>query len=403
MFLNSGRTRSYKYTTLKTKYCHGLSLLLFYFCLILSKYFIMTNDIYLIGEVGYEITLNSVIEKVNNSDKSKPLNVNIHSGGGSVYDGLAIYNYLKGLDQEVNTSSSGLVASIASIFFLAGKNRVINNSDSFLIHLPWSGAQGNAIDFEKTAKELRDIENKLSDIYALETGLTKDEALELMNKDEMLDVNFLKDKGFVNSINEFKAVAKLNLTKNEEMSEKLTEEEKQGLFAKFADRLENFFKTEEAPKNKMVQSAADGELNFPDVEEDADPMVGDKATIEGVAADGDIVMPSGQTFKFTNGELMEIIEAAAEEEAPEENAELEAANAKVAELQAELDAKNSLVEEKETELAGATAKLEDFETIKNEFTELKNAMTSDYTPETKNIVKEVVIDGVKTTRTPIKK
>ena len=158
------------------------------------------NDLYLIGEVGYEITLTDVINKVNNSDKKKPLNINIHSQGGSVYEGLAIYNYLKSLKQEVNTHSSGLVASIASIFFLAGKNRTINNTDNFLIHLPSGMSMGNAKDFEKTAKELRDIENKLATIYENETNLTKEEALELMKNDEFLNVDFLLEKGFVNDI-----------------------------------------------------------------------------------------------------------------------------------------------------------------------------------------------------------
>ena len=77
----------------------------------------MNNDIYLIGEVGWEITLQSVIDLVEKTDKTKPLNVHIHSQGGGVYDGLAVYNYLKGLDQEVHTYSAGLVASIASIIF----------------------------------------------------------------------------------------------------------------------------------------------------------------------------------------------------------------------------------------------------------------------------------------------
>lgn len=323
----------------------------------------MANDIYLIGEVGWEITLASVIEQVKNSDASKPINLHIHSGGGSVYDGLAIYNYLKGLDQEVHTASSGLVASIASIFFLAGKRetRKINSTDSFLIHLPMGWSDGNAEDFEKTAKELRDIENKLADIYASETNLTKEEAIELMKKDEMLDVNFLQEKGFVNEIIEFKAVANLTNNKKETMSEQLTEEKVEGLLNKFYNK---FFGKKEAPTSKIVQDANGMDIDFTDVPEDGEPSLGDKATIDGSNAEGEYLMPSGDKFVFEAGELKEIIK----EEIEDDNAQLDEANAKIAELEAENE---TLKAEKET----ATNSLSE---IKNDFTELKNSISSDY-------------------------
>ena len=61
----------------------------------------MINEIYLVGEIGSEVTLATVLKQVQASDKTQPLNVHIHSGGGSVYDGIAIYNLLKSLPQEV--------------------------------------------------------------------------------------------------------------------------------------------------------------------------------------------------------------------------------------------------------------------------------------------------------------
>jgi len=325
----------------------------------------MKNDIYLIGEVGYEITLDSVIEAVNNSDKNQALNINIHSSGGSVYEGLAIYNYFKNLDQEVNTSSSGLVASIASIIFLAGKKetRKINKTDSFLIHLPMGGSFGNASDFEKSAKELREIETKLVDIYVNETNISREDAIALMNKDEMLDVNYLKEKGFVNNIIEFKAVANLNT--NKQMN--LTEEKVDGLLEKFYNK---FFKKEE-PTNKIVQDANGVEIDFFDVEEDSEPVAGDKARIDGTPADGEYVMPNGQTWVFVAGTWDSVIEVV------EDN--------KVEELEAELVKVNNV----NTELTNSLAKL------KTEFKELKNTITSSF--ETKKLEKKE--EGEKTSRT----
>jgi ATP-dependent Clp protease, protease subunit len=329
----------------------------------------MTNDIYLIGEIGYDVTLQSVINQVDNSDKTLPLNVHIHSQGGGVYDGLAIYNYLKALPQGVNTSSSGLVASIASIIFLAGKkeSRSINATDNFLIHLPSAMNWGNAKDLEKTAKELRDIEDKLSTIYENETTLTKDEALELMKKDEFLNVEFLKEKGFVNEIIEFKAVAKFGNTENN-MSENLTKKEAENLFEKFGNKLKEIFNPEnEALSNKIVQDATGTEIDFLDLKQEDAIIEGVKAKVEGKNADGDYLLPNGDKYTFENGVLKNIVEAEV----------LEVEN-----LKNELTEVKNLVETKDAEILELTNKLKekesDFEVIKNEFTELKNTVTSNF-------------------------
>ena len=341
------------------------------------------NDLYLIGEVGYEITLTDVINKVNNSDKKKPLNINIHSQGGSVYEGLAIYNYLKSLKQEVNTHSSGLVASIASIFFLAGKNRTINNTDNFLIHLPSGMSMGNAKDFEKTAKELRDIENKLATIYENETNLTKDEALELMKNDEFLNVDFLLEKGFVNEIIKFQAVAKYDSNFNNDMSEQLTKTEALSWF----EKLENLLKgtpKETAIVNKIVQDANGVEIDFFKLESDAEIVEGAEATVENVKASGEYTMPDGQVYSFDNGILTTISEKV-EEEVVEENAELEA-------LKSEFDSLKASFDEKELELTTIKAELETKNNLVNEiqteFTELKNQVSSNFEHENKVEIKK---------------
>lgn len=339
----------------------------------------MSNDIYLIGEVGYEINLQNTIALVDKTDKEQPLNVHIHSQGGSVYDGLAIYNYLKGLPQQVNTISNGLVASIASIIFLAGnkETRKINKIDNFLIHLPMGFSGGNAKDLEKTAKEMRDIESKLAEIYANETSITKEEALELMAKDEMLDVNFLKEKGFVNDIIEFKAVANFNTNNKHKMSDNLTKTEAEGLFAKFEKTLKNIFKGNVV--NKIVQDANGLEIDFVDLEDDSDVVVGERANIEGAPANGEYIMPSGETYFFTDGTLTEIKEDLEEEVEVESNEEIDALKAENEKLKSELESLKAEKESFENKI----------ETIEADFKELKNKITSDF-ENPKKVKKEEV-------------
>jgi len=338
------------------------------------------NDIYIIGEIGWENDLKSLIKDVEQSDKEKPLNIHIHSGGGSVYDGVAMYNYLKKLDQEVNTISAGLVASIASIIFLAGKKetRVMNETDSFLIHLPMNMAGGNAEDLEKTAEELRKWESQLADIYVEETDLTKEEALDLMKKDNFLDANFLQEKGFVNQIIKFKSVATINF-KNE-MSETVSKTEVDGLLAKWFNK---FFPKNEI-NNKVVQDANGVEIDFTELEADAIPKVGDLANVDGKKASGDYVMPSGETYQFADGKLDAIVPK--ENEEPEPTPE-EVMEAKIKTLEAELETSKDLL---------ATANLEienkktEYETMKSEFIELKNNITSKFEYDGKDKKKEKV-------------
>lgn len=327
-------------------------------------------DIYLIGEVGFEITLDTVLNQVKGIKEDEALNVHIHSGGGSVYDGLAIYNYLKNLPNEVNTYSSGLVASIASVIFLAGKERVINNTDNFLIHLPMAFSGGNAKDIEKTAKELRSIEDKIAGVYAMETDLTVEEAKEIMEKDEFLAVDFLKSKNFVTEIREFKAVATLT---NRKMENSITEEKVNSLFKNFENKLKKFF----SPKNKIVTNAEGKDVDFYELEDGEAVVVGAKARIDGEDAEGEILMPSGETYIFEGGELIEIKEVEGDEE---EDSEAEMLKKENETLKQEIeDLKN-----KSTELENKVSEVEE---VKNEmleeFKNFKASITSDFAPSKK--------------------
>ena len=324
----------------------------------------MSNDIFLIGEVGFDITLESILEQIKETNQEEPLNVHIHSGGGQVYDGLAIYNHLKTLPQGVNTISSGLIASIASIIFLSGdrKTRTINKTDSFLIHLPSGGDWGTADDLEKTVEHLRDLEDKLAGIYAAETDLTIKESMDLMKEDKMLDVEFLKEKGIVAEIIEFKAVAKYDKQKKD-MSEQLTKTQVEKMFEKFGNKLKTFFNA----SNKIVQDANGVEIEFINLSETDTPKIGDEARIEGakIKDDIDYVMPSGETFKFENSKLSKVVEAK----------EVEALKA---ELQTEKDLVKTLTTEKEDLEKKITEKETAFTSISNDFKELKATVTSSF-------------------------
>lgn len=339
------------------------------------------NEIYLFGEVGTDITLKDVVSQVNALKSKDEINVNIHSIGGSVYEGLAIYNYLKGLN--VNTTSNGMVASIASVFFLAGKKRTINSLDNFLIHLPSATVSGNKDDFKKVTKELSEIENKIAGIYEKETNISKENAIKLMRKDEFLDINFLLENKFVTDVRDFKAVAKYDINFNN-MDEQLTLEKAENLFDKFANKIKDIL-GKNATENKVIQDANGIEVDFFKLENSDKPQIGDEATIDGVKAKGEVLMPNGETYVFENGKLEKIKD--------KEFTEIEA---KMKEATVTIENQVKLVETLTSERDELKNKLDEKEKsvkeLEKEFTEFKNKITSNFKYEEKQEKEEIKAD-----------
>lgn len=253
----------------------------------------MNNDIYLIGEVGREITLKKVIELVATTDTSKPLNVHIHSEGGSVYEGVAIYNYLKNLSQGCDTFAVGLVASIASIIMLSGKNKTAYNLNNVLIHLPSYSIEGNADELRLYASDLDKIEVNIAKIYEAETNFTYDEAITLMREDRMMTSEEVVKFGL--TIQPYKAVAKYKSTNTNYLN-----------MNNRTQKLINAAKSFLGFKNLIVFTADQMELDFYELEEDGVIEVGAKAFFDGADAEGEFVMADGETYVFVAGELTEI-------------------------------------------------------------------------------------------------
>ena len=115
-----------------------------------------------------------------------PIRVRINSGGGDVFDGLAIYNYLAGRG-NVETVIDGLAASAASLPFLAGNKRRMPKAAFLMVHNPWSGSIGNATEMRKAADVLDRIGAGLANVYARVTGMAVEAVQALMDAETWLD------------------------------------------------------------------------------------------------------------------------------------------------------------------------------------------------------------------------
>jgi len=106
------------------------------------------------------------------ADPDKEINLYINSPGGSVTDGLAIYDTMQFIKPPVSTICIGQCASMAAVLLAAGApgKRFALPHSRVLIHQPWGGTQGQVTDIEIQAKEMLRMRAQLDEILAKHTG-----------------------------------------------------------------------------------------------------------------------------------------------------------------------------------------------------------------------------------------
>jgi ATP-dependent Clp endopeptidase proteolytic subunit ClpP len=110
------------------------------------------------------------------------LEVHVNSPGGSVFDGLTIYNSLREHRGDVNVIVDGLAASAASFIAMAASpgQLEIQPNGTMMIHKAWGGCMGVDDDMRATADVLTDQTANIASIYAARGGRTAAEYLDLM-------------------------------------------------------------------------------------------------------------------------------------------------------------------------------------------------------------------------------
>ncbi|TOZ04902.1 head maturation protease, ClpP-related [Leuconostoc pseudomesenteroides] len=134
------------------------------------------------------------------------INLSINSGGGSVFDGIAIYNMLKSHKATVNVYVEGLAASIASVIAMAGDTITMRSGSMMMVHMPWTLSQGNAEEMRKTADTLEKTGDSIVDIYSERTGISSDDIRNIMNEETWLSAEEAVEQGWATKIDKKEAV-----------------------------------------------------------------------------------------------------------------------------------------------------------------------------------------------------
>ena len=128
------------------------------------------------------------------------INVYINSYGGEVAEGLAIYNALRRHKAKVRTFCDGFACSIASVIFMAGDERIMNESSLLMIHNAWVYAAGNAAQLRKQAEDLDKITQASVEAYKAHSSLKEEEIKALMDAETWILPSEALEYGFATAV-----------------------------------------------------------------------------------------------------------------------------------------------------------------------------------------------------------
>jgi len=129
----------------------------------------------------------------------KNITLRINSPGGSVFEGLVIFNLLKAHQATVTVYIDGLAASIASVIAMSGDKIIMPENALLMIHDPFAMVMGTAEDMRKMAEALDKIKDSIKSAYK-RTMMTDDELTEMMTEETWLSASEAVEKGFADEM-----------------------------------------------------------------------------------------------------------------------------------------------------------------------------------------------------------
>ncbi|WP_164879084.1 head maturation protease, ClpP-related [Flavobacterium cerinum] len=156
--------------------------------------------------------------------RNKDLTVRIHSGGGSVYEGLAIYDLMRSSEVNIRVIVEGMAASMASIIALGGDTIEMTENAFFMMHAPSGGYWGSKSGFQSYIQQLEQCETRLGEIYKERTKADEETIVNWFSpdKDTWLDSSQCLALSICDEI--IKPTKKRKFESEEDLSNKSVEE-----------------------------------------------------------------------------------------------------------------------------------------------------------------------------------
>ena len=181
-----------------------------------------TAEVVIYDEIGgWGITAKQFSEQlVSVADGKSRILLKLHSPGGDVFEGLAIYNMLRGHPATVEVEIAGLAASMGSVIAMAGDVVRIPENAWMMIHNPWGVQGGDAEAMREYADLLDKVSGSMINAYAAKCGKTADEIRQMMAKTTWMDGNDAVANGFADEVLQpLEAAASLNSQRLQEFDD----------------------------------------------------------------------------------------------------------------------------------------------------------------------------------------
>ena len=160
--------------------------------------------IFIDGEIN-DLTADLVVAQLlflESQDPERDISIYINSPGGSVTAGLAVYDTIQYIKPDVQTIAMGQASSMGAILLACGTagKRMALPSARILIHQPWGGAQGQAIDIGIQAKEIVRLKQLLIKYFANHTGKKEKDIASDLERDNFMSAEEAIKYGLIDNI-----------------------------------------------------------------------------------------------------------------------------------------------------------------------------------------------------------
>jgi ATP-dependent Clp protease protease subunit len=149
---------------------------------------------------------------LNREDPNKKIQLYIHSPGGEVYSGMAIFDAMRSIQAPVSTTAVGWTASFGTVVLVAGMKGMRHALPNATIHMhqPHGGTQGQASDIVIAAREYQRMKDMLVDIFVEQTGQTRETILRDNDRDRYFGAYEAVEYGLIDSVIDKPAKASKN-------------------------------------------------------------------------------------------------------------------------------------------------------------------------------------------------
>lgn len=163
-----------------------------------------TLTLFIYGSIGQgwfsDVSADDVMRELNSYGEISEININIHSPGGSVFEGCAIYNCLKRHTAKKKVYIDGLCASIATVVAMAGDEIIMSPVSSFMIHNPMAVMSGDAEELRDKADLLDTLKETIINAYVTKSKLSREAISNMMDNETWFKADEALKNGFITKV-----------------------------------------------------------------------------------------------------------------------------------------------------------------------------------------------------------